>query len=242
MLSSVAGIYGSASQSNYAAGNTFQDTFAHWRRAQGLPALAIDIGFVVDVGWTASNPDLVRTGKERHEKEITSQDLMALIEYHVKTWLEHMETESQENAVAALPSAQVAIGLRTDNLPESALFSHIKASLARASPANDRAAVSAEHDSVKFKLDAVGSDKAALSEIMETALGDKMAQLLMLPRENVRLDDTFASHGVDSLVAVEIRGWVMKELGGKLAVSEILNGQKTIKDVLEETVESRLNA
>ena len=73
-------------------------------------------------------------------------------------------------------------------------------------------------------------------------LGDKLAQLLLLPRENVHLDDTFASYGVDSAVAVEIRSWVGKELGGMLVVSEILTRQTTNRDVVKEIIEKRVAA
>jgi len=50
MLSSIAGITGNPSQSNYAAGNTFKDALAHHRIPQGLPALGIDGGIVTLVG------------------------------------------------------------------------------------------------------------------------------------------------------------------------------------------------
>ena len=95
---------------------------------------------------------------------------------------------------------------------------------------------------MKSRLAAVGNDRAKLLDMMETVLGDKLAQLLSLQRENVHMEDTFASHGVDSLVAVEIRSWVGKELGGKLVVSEILNAQATVKDVVRGIVDSRLSA
>ena len=198
--------------------------------------MAIDIGYVADVGWTASNSDLRRVAEERRQKPITSQELMTLIEYHVISWFENNKGGESDNVTA--PSTQVAVSL-SENLPESALFLHIKASRARASPAASSTTEFAKQDSVKVKLDAVGNDKIALSDIIETVLGDKLAQLLLLPRENVHLDDTFASHGVDSLVAVEIRSWIGKELGEKLVVSEILTGQTTMRDVVKEIVEKK---
>ncbi|KAL9067615.1 MAG: hypothetical protein Q9161_006804 [Pseudevernia consocians] len=59
LLSSGVGIYGSRSQGNYAAGNTFQDAFAAYRTRQNLPATVIDLGVVLElrlIDRQAANP------------------------------------------------------------------------------------------------------------------------------------------------------------------------------------------
>ena len=58
MLSSLAGIIGSISQANYAAGNTFQDALVHYRHAQGLPAQSIDLGLIRGLGYVEEHEEV----------------------------------------------------------------------------------------------------------------------------------------------------------------------------------------
>lgn len=50
MFSSIAGIVGNPGQSNYNAGNSYQDAFCHYRRSLGLTACTIDVGGVGGFG------------------------------------------------------------------------------------------------------------------------------------------------------------------------------------------------
>ncbi|KAI6573828.1 Type I Iterative PKS [Pyricularia oryzae] len=50
LLSSMSGVIGNTAQANYCAGNTFEDSLAHHRRARGLTATSLNVGLVSDSG------------------------------------------------------------------------------------------------------------------------------------------------------------------------------------------------
>ncbi|KAL9112718.1 MAG: hypothetical protein Q9227_003021 [Pyrenula ochraceoflavens] len=56
MLSSMAGIVGQPAQGAYAIANTFQDSLAHHRMALGLPAVSLDLPVMLDDGYVAESP------------------------------------------------------------------------------------------------------------------------------------------------------------------------------------------
>ncbi|CAN8104204.1 unnamed protein product [Discula destructiva] len=63
MLSSISGVLGLVSQANYGAGNTFQDALARHRTAEGLPAVAIDLPAVSQVGVVTGSDDTSMRGR-----------------------------------------------------------------------------------------------------------------------------------------------------------------------------------
>lgn len=60
LLSSIAGVFGSIGQANYAAGNTFQDAFCLYRNRQGQKAVCLRLGIMSDIGIISENPEIFK--------------------------------------------------------------------------------------------------------------------------------------------------------------------------------------
>ena len=228
MLSSIAGLNGNSSQSAYGAGNTYQDALAHHRVAMGLPALSIDVGLVTDAGWSAENVDRQRLWGLGNALPITTEHLLRLIEHNILS-------NAGPNPTRVPP--QVAIGLK-EIRPWDARYSHLAASQAR-SPAQQQLAAK-EQVSVADRIAAAGSDRALLHLALLESFKQKVSRLLDLPLENVKQDESLSAHGVDSLVAVEIRNWLAREAEAKVPMSDVLNGRKTIEQMVQGMVKERL--
>lgn len=59
LLSSASGIVGNRGQSNYSAGNSYQDGLARYRVSQEWKATALDLGVILSVGVVAENAGLL---------------------------------------------------------------------------------------------------------------------------------------------------------------------------------------
>ncbi|KID62105.1 polyketide synthase, partial [Metarhizium brunneum ARSEF 3297] len=217
LLSSSAGIIGSYAQGNYSAGNTFQDSLARHRASLGLPARSIDVGSVEGEGYTANN--------EAAAEFVSRQGLQP---YKVKEFLATIN-EAIWNPFPSGPSAaQLICGTRradpSSQAKEAALqrpdpkFSHIWTKPHRQA--------SAKADSSHFNIQAMFESAKTADEAekaMQIAIKQKLAHLLGLPEKDVSTNRSVVSYGVDSLIAVELRNWILSQLESHVQIFELMS-------------------
>ena len=216
MLSSAAGIIGNKGQAAYSAANTFMNAFAQYRVRQGLPATAIDLAAVSDVGYLAENlerKDLVMgaMGSEGvNEVELHALIAAAISNNMGKSNLNHCIT-----GLDILPGAEVPSWMA------DAKFASIR-------PKVDEAALNfAAKLSLRESLKQADTREGAES-LVYTGLVDKVSAILMIPKEEIDGRQPIATYGLDSLVAVEIRNWVTRETAASLQVLELLSSGSLI--------------
>ena len=65
-------------------------------------------------------------------------------------------------------------------------------------------------------------DPTAVTSVIKEALVGKMADMLRIPTEEIDVGRPISHYGVESLVALEVRNWIKKELKANIALLEIL--------------------
>jgi len=225
MLSSMAGIFGSRGQSNYAAGNTFQDELARHRVALGEKATALDLGFFSSVGIMAENKEL----KERFSsysdfRHVTEPELHALLDYYCDPNLDLLTSLKCQTVVGIGVSA----GLRERSLDTAywlrmPSFRH----LVQVDRTGD-AAVSKPQQIVDFaSLFATAASLDEAGAFVTEALIKKLSKMLSIAQEELDAHKPMHLYGVDSLVAVELRNWFVRELHADVAIFDILGAATT---------------
>ncbi|KAK4064095.1 uncharacterized protein Triagg1_9251 [Trichoderma aggressivum f. europaeum] len=217
MLSSVSGVLGIASQTNYAAGGSYEDAMANWRQSKGLPGISIDLGPIADVGYVAETAKVA----ERLRK---SGDYVMLDDNTVLRALE---------AAVARPLGgrrQIIVGLNAGPGPQwdahggsqlgrDARYVNLKPrnKVSRAAPdgtAGGKLSLASQ------LAEASSRDEAA--RIIGAAIADKLASIFMIDVAEIDLGKKPAGYGVDSLIAVELRNMLVLQAGADVSIFNIL--------------------
>jgi len=208
-FSSTASLLGSRGQSNYAAANAWLDSFAHFRRQQSLPALTINWGPWAEIGM-AAKMDVIGTRRmvEMGWSPLAPGSGMVslfdlLTSAHAQVGVIPLKWQSflRQYEGAILPAFYA--GLDTGVIVEAA----------RAGDANDGAI--RQHIS-----QATGEQRR---QIVREYLRRRVAAIV--GRGDTDLPDsavTFQELGVDSLLHMELRSAVVRDLATPIPIAEFL--------------------
>jgi acyl carrier protein len=222
LLSSSSGMVGNRGQANYSAGNSYQDALARHRVLNGLKATSLDLGTILSVGFIAENTD-ADLNTDRRSRGFSS---MREEEYHAmldELCNPHLEQPSLLKAQISL-GFQIPENLRSKGVEEpewmlDPLFRHLY-QIRILAGGGDSAGESVNYSVL---LAGVESHDAA-TEIIFNAIVKKLCKLLNIEPRDVDPSKPLPAFGIDSLMAIELRSWLLKEMGAEVAVFEMLEG------------------
>lgn len=232
LLSSATSKIGQPGQSNYSAGNAFLNALARYRAFNGLRATTLDLGVILSIGFLAEDDTAMGALRKFGANSMREEEYYAVLDEVCNP------NTTQPSLLKSCLTLNLATpeGLRLSGIDQvewmtEPLFRH----LFRIRPLHrslESAKTSREHGSgpdgtadefvnARLALSAAESHDAA-AEIVYNAFVAKICKSLNIGKQTVDGSRPLHALGVDSLVAIELRTWVVKEVGAEVTPFDLM--------------------
>lgn len=240
MTSSVSGSVGTATEANYCAGNHFLDLFSRHLRSHGLPAVAIGLGMISEVGYLHDNPEiealLVRKGIQAIDADeliqltdlaLSSNAKLNISHAHDSLAVAHMLTGMEPHGIKELrkkgfEGTQPAMEDPRANLLASAL--------------DGEADVAASTGGLPAEVAALIQSGQILRESVLNFIRKRFGNLVLLKFEAVDVKKPLAQYGMDSMIGAEFRIWFYKSMHVDVPLVMLLGSSCTIESLRDLAV------
>ncbi|KAI1746169.1 beta-ketoacyl synthase domain-containing protein [Xylaria scruposa] len=231
-LSSMTGVLGNMGQANYTTANTFMSSLAARRRSCGLAASIINVGVIIGAGY------VTREVSNMNEKRLDRGGMMWMSEsdFH-QMFAEAVNSGRNES----LDEPEISTGLRhirsdTEDLPtwhDNPKFSRfvVEETATESAQGMEKSGLS-----IKGRLESAETTAEVYKVIRET-FANKLRAVTQLETEDDALVDMRTDEiGMDSLIAVDIRSWFLRNFEVSIPVLKILSGA-LISELVEQAVQ-----
>ncbi|KIL85244.1 polyketide synthase [Fusarium avenaceum] len=236
-LSSIVSVIGKSGQSNYAAGNGFQDAFARAHAnhphtqyvSLNIGAVSIDAHGALEATQNETAISTIRASlRQNSVMDISFDEFFANFEYIMT---DSARKDGLHQSIQAV-TRQSMMEANDAYLLDNPVFSLLPKAVEK------KATGTAKTDKIDFAEALAGVKTMAEAEqlIQDAALA-KFAVFLDRPVEEIRVDQSLATIGLDSLVSIELKNWMVRTFQVNLQTSE-LSGAGSIT-ALTATVASR---
>lgn len=225
---SISGTFGYYGQANYAAGNTFLDALVSYRNnVLNLPAAVIDLGAVAEIGYMKENfadQEMYRLSGNHY---IYEQAFLDSIHWAIrKCDSRHADGDGRNHIVIGLRS-KMPLSDPQNRIPwkrdaRVGIYYNLNSRF------QNEDASHATCDTLQSVMSSVEDDPSLLknSELVETLsleIGKQIHILMLRPGENPDLSQSLDDLGMDSLIMIEMRSWIRRNIGVEISTLELLS-------------------
>lgn len=236
MLSSLVGMGGNSSQSNYAAGGSFEDALARYRSARNLPAVCLDLGMVASVGFVARTEGVKERLARQGYKIVSEDEVLKLVEDSIAS----PRRLSKDSQILVGVSSDMSTVSREDSpFLSDVRFSSLKREAAASSSSGSTKQGARSLQDLNHSIASADSWDQAVSNICQAIVG-KLSVMFSLPEDEVDPSASMSHYGVDSLVAVELRNWLSSASQSDISIFDIMQSKSLVSLATVAGVKSKL--
>ena len=225
LLSSTGGVFGSRGQSNYATGNTYQDALARYRVANGEKCISLNVGLMLGVGFAAERQQISDSLRSAGYEGIHEVEFLALLDYCCNPTLPPSRpSNSQIVTGISTPASLKSKGMAEIFWMSKPLFQNLRQMDRTSGVTSEASESSVDYQMLMISANSITAARDAVAQ----ALVKKLSTALSMPEADIDVEAPIYAYGVDSLVAVEIRYWFLKEFKAELAVFHILGSESIL--------------
>lgn len=234
MTSSVAATMGSAGQSSYAAANSFLDSLARRRRAQGLPGVSIILPPIFGIGYIAQHREIERAVTGKGMTGILEPEMLEAFEVAMLPQTLKDDPVGDHIIVGAQPrrwGATIRAAGIDPPWADDPRFSWVQVAVEEQSGHSDTNGKGSASQQPITQTIREGTDQAATENIVLEYVATRLSRLLML--DEVKHNAALSSQGLDSMIGAEFRNWLLREFGVNVPFQQLLSGNLNVAELAQ---------
>ena len=217
MLSSLSGVIGTKAQANYAAGNTFQDSFSHSQMNSKTHYITLNLGMIEGTAVYERSEGRARSQNLLVQGfiPVKHKELLIFLDYAMSS---QARADQCKQAIIGIDGRSIEEAEDATPTTKSAMFIHVRS-------AYNSKMRSASGSSVENRKKTL-ADAYSLSQvhqIINTAVVQKLSNLIALEQDKIHVESPLSDFGIDSLNAIQLKNWIGQEFHAPIQTSEILD-------------------
>ncbi|KAI5918779.1 reducing type I polyketide synthase 10 [Camillea tinctor] len=245
MMSSNCGSVGTATESNYCAGNYFLDIFARYRRSLGLPAVALGLGMVSEVGYLHDNPEIGELLIRRGVHPLPESELLTTIDvslsYQPPIAAQGYDRLAEVHILTGLESVSLVKRRKRGFEDDDSTLNDIRSSLLLRALHSHRPGKAGQEGDLPEEVCSLLDARFSLADALRIHITRRFGNMILTPYEKVDVNRPLAAYGMDSMVGAELRSWLYRSFKVDIPFLDLLGGSITL-EILANRVAGELKS
>ena len=249
LISSLTGSIGSPTESSYAAANAFMNSFARYRRSHGLPATALGLGVISEVGYLAEHVEMQAVFTRRGIQPIPEDEMLQLVDAAIMNDMQETPETFRKNCMRSHMLTGLELGHAkrqgTGDFSIELLFDDPRAGLLgglfhQLTKNGGRGITkNSSNSSVSSELQEALARGCELAPAITHILAQKFSGMVLMPVEQLGLDSVLSGFGLDSMLAAEFRTLIYQALGVDVPYMTLLSDMLSITSLTQVVMDAR---